>query len=363
MYTERYLAGYPFFEELMQSTDLEPMHDSLTGVLSRPYLLRFVRDLVQRGTPFRLAIVDLDNFKGVNDHYGHHVGDRVLESLASGLRAYVGQSGVVGRFGGDEFLVVTLQNVSYEEAHRFYKGLFDSGEVFRRSLEMEGRNIFATATVGSAAYPADADSFETLFTLADKALYRGKTKGRNCFILYVDSKHRALQFPAVSEDSLYETFRLMAEGFDAGGDITRRLALAFAPMRHGLSLAQLWYLDSAGRVWDVPDGTELGSAALPEVLRERAAFAVSDPKEFEADSGALFGHLRREELEAALFMRVGHISERFGCLVFCPEIHTRHVWLDRDYAAAFLLARMLAQYLRQQERDGLGAPPSGEVSC
>ena len=348
MYSERYLAEYPFFEHLIQSIALEPLHDSLTGVLSRPYILRFVRDLVERKTPFRLAILDLDNFKNVNDHYGHHVGDRVLAELAAGLRAYVGEHGMVGRFGGDEFLIVTVKDIGYDEAHRFYKQLFDGGEVFRRTLDVEAHKIFVTATVGSAAFPADADSFDALFTLADKALYRGKTKGRNCFILYLDSKHRQLQFPAVSEDSLYETFRRMAEGFDEGDSIERRLSLAFAPMERGLSVARLLYLDSSGRVWDLPGGGELGSAALPEELLEKPAFAMSDPKEFENESGALFALLHREEIESALFMRLGRVSERFGCLVFCPEMHTRHVWLDRDYAAAFLLSRMLAQHLREQ---------------
>ncbi len=346
MYSEEYLHSYPFFSEALKTVRLEALHDSLTGLLSRPAILALIRDLIRLKTPFRLGILDLDNFKNINDHYGHHSGDRVLSQLGADLREYVGDAGLVGRFGGDEFLIVTLRDIDYSEAHRFYKELFDGERVLRRTLRFEGESHFITATVGSAAFPADADSYEAVFALADKTLYRGKTKGRNCFILYVPSKHESLRFPSVGDHGLYGTFRAMAEGFDSGEDAFDRLARGFAPMCESLSLTQLFYLDSAGSLTDVLNARPLGKPGMPRAIADHHVFALSDPKEFDAQPDALFTLLRGEAIESVLMIRAGKPEEGFGCLLLCPEAHTRHVWIDRDYAAAFFLSRMLAQHLR-----------------
>ncbi len=346
VYSEERLRGYPFFKETLVSVRPEALHDSLTGLLNRPAILAFIRELIHLKTPFRLAILDLDNFKNINDHYGHHSGDRVLAQLGADLMDYVGDAGLIGRFGGDEFLIVTLRDVDYPEAHRFYKELFDGGRVFRRTLCFQGESHFITATVGSAAYPADADSYEAVFALADKTLYRGKTKGRNCFILYVASKHESLHFPPVGDHGLYGTFRAMAEGFDSGGDTLDRLVRGFAPMCESLSLNRLFYLNAEGELLDVSNERSLGKTPPPRALTEHQAFALSDPKEFTEQQDEVFALLRAQELESVLMIRVGRAKEGFGCLLLCPEAHTRHVWIDRDYAAAFILSRMLAQHLR-----------------
>ena len=351
MYEKERLNGYPYFRELLCSNGLAAIHDSLTGLIARPCILGFIRDLISRKIPFSLAIIDLDNFKAVNDRWGHHVGDLLLAHVADALCACLGEAGIAGRFGGDEFLLVNLRDTGYEAAHRFFDRMYDGGEVFRRSVSLEGASVYVTATVGCAAFPRNAEDYDTLFQLADKTLYRGKTKGRNCFILYVEQKHRDIRIPALAGRGLCDSFRAMAEGFDGADELSEKLRRAFVPIRQTFFLQRLWYLKAGGGLIDLESGATLGSAALPAALLADGMLAVPGPEEREKLPAPLRDALCAAGMESALLARVGREEERFGCLIVCPEAHTRRVWQDKECATAFILSRMLAEELRLRRKE------------
>ncbi|MBO5501167.1 MAG: diguanylate cyclase, partial [Clostridia bacterium] len=85
MYTKEQLSKYPYFEEVFKSRDASTVVDSLTGLVSRRYMLAFIQHLVENKVPFTLALLDLDNFKFINDTYGHKIGDGVLTELSNDL--------------------------------------------------------------------------------------------------------------------------------------------------------------------------------------------------------------------------------------------------------------------------------------
>lgn len=177
------VKNFTFFKQ----RDLTYSTDSLTGVLSRDEVAEYVRFLLSNEVPFSFAIVDVDNFKTVNDTLGHLLGDRVLAIFASYLCEKVGSLGVVGRFGGDEFMVVL-------EGTTEYKDVWDLGHDINMNIgslkfgDIKGLSI--TVTMGISRSPIDGKTYDGLLALADKALYRGKMKGRNCFIIYLPEKHR-----------------------------------------------------------------------------------------------------------------------------------------------------------------------------
>nr|MCR5350199.1 GGDEF domain-containing protein [Acholeplasmatales bacterium] len=182
------LKKYKYFD----GADLNFVLDSLTGVISRQYILDFARTLVKKNQPFAMCMMDLDNFKYINDSYGHEAGDKCLSIVAENLRKCTGEDGLVGRFGGDEFIVLYLKSNKYDDIHKFFEKMYDDkcdGAV-RRSIYIDKVRVFITATIGSASYPLDADNYNDLFLKMDKALYRGKSKGRNCYIIYVHEKHK-----------------------------------------------------------------------------------------------------------------------------------------------------------------------------
>lgn len=349
MYCAEDLAAYPLLRDVIQDSSLRFVLDSLTGVVSRPYILRYVQRLIDARVPHELAIIDLDNFKDINDRYGHSAGDIVLSRLGEDLRRCAGADGLVGRFGGDEFLLVTFQGNDYDRVHDFYEALY-AGRVFRREIQAGEYAVTMTATTGCAAFPKDADDYDSLFSRVDKALYRGKSKGRNCYIIYLREKHERLQITSLARRSMYETFRQMAEGFSAGRDLREKLKAVYEPLRVSLRLSRLIYADAGGRAVDALTGESLGALPGLDGLTAGGVCVLNNLDPLLADYRPLFDFLTSISIGSALILRVGEAGSGLGQLIFCPEVHNMHIWQDDECAAAFILACMTGQYLNALNR-------------
>ncbi len=121
-----------------------------------------------------LLVMDLDNFKEINDTYGHHVGDRALREVAGVLRAAIRPYDICVRYAGDEFIVV-LSGCGGEEAER--KRLELQRAVDGLQFEARpGKLLPLAISIGAAVFPHDGDSYETLLATADSRMYRDKTR-------------------------------------------------------------------------------------------------------------------------------------------------------------------------------------------
>ncbi len=160
--------------------------DAVTGLANRRANYRILEQkLAQQpgsGGSVALLLIDLDNFKVVNDTAGHHAGDELLRKVAARLQALVRDSDVVARIGGDEFAVVLAPVPQRDTARALASSLT---EALRQPVNVEGSDIFATASVGMCLYPDDAATREELVTGADTALYHAKRTGRNRLAEYV----------------------------------------------------------------------------------------------------------------------------------------------------------------------------------
>jgi len=150
------------------------MTDPLTGLHNRRYLEAVMAQECARaarsGHRFALALLDLDNFKNYNDTFGHPAGDDLLREVARVMRASLRAGDVVARYGGEEFAVI-LFDVTPAQAHRVLEGL-------RRRIE-EATQEPLTASAGVALCPDHGTDPEALVRLADEALYRAKSLGKN----------------------------------------------------------------------------------------------------------------------------------------------------------------------------------------
>lgn len=132
-----------------------------------------------RGLSFLL--IDVDNFKYINDSLGHHVGDSMLCILAKRILAGLYEGDVLARFGGDEFAVILLPHPGGEaDVVRVENILHRIGE----EMEVEGVHIYVTASFGVSNFPCDGEDEATLIKNADQALFKAKEMGRNCFCYY-----------------------------------------------------------------------------------------------------------------------------------------------------------------------------------
>ena len=206
MYQESDFDKYPYFKQF----PFEHILDSLTGVIARGFIIDYAKVLIKEDKPFAMCIVDIDNFKLFNDNYGHQVGDEVLKTVAKDLAECVGSRGLVGRYGGDEFLILFLDGHGYDETHAFVKTLYGPGKAIRRTVCLDKIHPFLTATTGAASYPDDAKNYDELFKKVDKALYRGKLKGRNCYITYVEEKHGHIDVHKKDKQSILVAFEDLA---------------------------------------------------------------------------------------------------------------------------------------------------------
>ena len=154
--------------------------DGMTGLLNKRTLIvegeRRIKVAARFGKPLSLLVTDIDHFKKVNDNYGHDVGDVVIKGLGEVLRRIKRDTDLVGRFGGEEFVIVCEQT---DET-----GARNLAERIRRELEAttfqtELGPLHVTCSVGVAPFPVAGHNWETLFKATDEALYASKRKGRN----------------------------------------------------------------------------------------------------------------------------------------------------------------------------------------
>jgi diguanylate cyclase (GGDEF)-like protein/PAS domain S-box-containing protein len=160
-------------------------HDPLTGLPNRTEFERFCREAMARARrrELRLAVlyIDLDNFKPVNDTYGHVIGDELLKTISDRMKQVMRETDVVARIGGDEFsvLLADLEDISsgYTVACKLL-GVLTQPVVTRRGTHHVG------ASIGVSTYPNDGNDPQTLLRLADAAMYRVKQGGRNGISFY-----------------------------------------------------------------------------------------------------------------------------------------------------------------------------------
>ncbi len=170
-------------------------HDSLTGLPNRALLLdridQAIRHARRNQSLLALLFLDLDNFKQINDSFGHSVGDSVLVAVSGVLKAALRDMDTIARLGGDEFTILLSEFEKEEEINEITSKLFG---VLRSPLLIDGSEFFVTTSIGISVFPGDGETPEILLRNADAAMYRAKEQGRNGFEYYThDMTERALE--------------------------------------------------------------------------------------------------------------------------------------------------------------------------
>ena len=149
VYSIEKLRKYAFFDKLVDKIGLQEILDPLTGVLSRTYAVQFAQSLIDEHIPFTFTMLDLDNFKYFNDTFGHSAGDQVLTTVARTLGEYTDGYGMVGRFGGDELLLIDMHNSVADDKRSFFERLYDDSGVLRVKMDFANGSAYVTATAGT----------------------------------------------------------------------------------------------------------------------------------------------------------------------------------------------------------------------
>ncbi len=175
-----------YLEELLESLKKKEKeisffayHDSLTGLYNREYFNKNLQERLQtatkNGSKMALLFTDLDNFKYINDTYGHSMGDKTLIEVGASLVRTVGECGAAYRLGGDEFIVVANVEDDATALHLAANTL----KALNVHLPTEDGEIIVSGSVGMAIYPEDGQETDELLHKADTAMYYAKNSGRN----------------------------------------------------------------------------------------------------------------------------------------------------------------------------------------
>ena len=179
------------------------LHDNLTGLSNRNALREALSDLATDNQPFVLVFVDLDGFKAINDNAGHERGDTELKRVATVLNNAFGELGKVGRWGGDEFVIVLPNqdlNCIVEQSEELIKHIEED------TISVKSNELRLSASIGIAGFPLHSDNIDGLIQCADAAMYRAKELGKGQVFIY--------------EDGLYES---MAQQVSMANDLRRTI--------------------------------------------------------------------------------------------------------------------------------------------
>lgn len=305
-----------------------------------------------------LVILDLDNFKTVNDTLGHMVGDEVLLRTAEIIKAALGDRGILGRIGGDEMMIIFPQVESETE-------LRNTLRTIRTNIEWEYQHkwedVKVTCSMGAAVYPDNGKSYDDIFSLADKMLYIAKSKGKNRYVIFVPEIHGALLNP---DQKMTEDILQKVQGDRSG--VMQQLAEQFL-MRRVMTFEQVItsvgacfnldeivvvsgerFANSSACIWD-HQGYRSGiqdpvfcspEAGFLDSFDENNTLVIHAIASLESKTETLYNKLKNEGVESVLFYQYSPSCKHRGYLIFAKSSR-RQMWSEEDKVLLALVGKIV----------------------
>ena len=342
VYTIDKLRKFPFFDRIIDEISLDEILDPLTGILSRAYSVKFVRSLIAERKPFTFTMFDLDNFKFINDSFGHSAGDSVLTTVSKRLAEYVEGFGLMGRFGGDELLMIDLKNTAKNEKDAFFEKLYTHSVALRFNMDFGNGGAFVTGTAGCASFPEDADNYNDLFGLIDKMLYIGKNRGRNCYTIYDAEAHRNVEVTKIARRGVFTDMYRLRKVMEKAEDFEHKLQAVMPMLMEILTIHDLFYAGEDGRMKSVMNRTFDGDAADIANLMTDDLFSEHTLDTVKKNSPVFYKTLVKNGFESVLVARIRKAYKVSGYLI-CAVNRSLRIWQENECAVLYYIAGLLAE--------------------
>ena len=309
-----------------------------------------------------LVIIDIDDFKHINDTYGHIFGDQVIRRVAEIMQELVGQRGVIGRFGGDEYVILLEKVETREQLKTLLKTIAKE-----LALAFDPKT-HVTASIGVSEYPVDGNEYEELMRKADKALYLAKEKGKNRHIIYEERLHGKLESDdmqnmamayAVSKEKKREVITEMITELCASGvDSIVKKEERLQQIRSLFDLDGITIYSEAGAhlvcrngnyMVEVPDGRGLfEDEKYLALFGDDDNFIESNTLKLRFQDPAAFAVMQKQEIGAALQC----LSRKEGVpnvIVNYDVFNRNRKWSDEDITLLTILGHCIGNLLNYSE--------------
>ena len=337
----------------------ELQYDSLTGVYNKKTITEYAKKRIAEEKEKRIviAILDVDNFKSVNDTFGHLYGDKVLARVGGRLKEIVGEDGAIGRIGGDEFMIV-------------FNGL-DDDQVLRGMLRAirtqikwefaeDFENLSITCSIGASIFPVNGRDYEDLFKKADCCLYIAKEKGRDRYVFFRDEMHRASyeamlnknQLNAMKNPREIRELKNVASFMENAMTDSRKAILD--AMRHmkdtfGIDNINIYYGEGMKKVYsfgsDIPEAKEamyVFSEEFQKLMGENERFLqIGFADAFSDITPDFCGRMKAERIASTIQCYIGDKRNIKGLVTFnkCREASQ---WANYEIDCARIFAAVLS---------------------
>lgn len=353
----------------------QDQYDELTKVYTKDVILDKIRETIKNSEPFLLMLIDVDNFKTFNNDYGHMFGDIVLVETAASIKKFLGNNGFVGRSGGDEFIVLYKVQNDYEQIYAACR------QIRSAITNVNNHNIKQaqiTSTVGCACFPSDTEDFDSLFLKAEKALLRGKRKGRNCFIIYTEEKCESIHDDEIKShttiDRGYQTttnsnivaaiFEILNRGGDPTKNINDSLSLVgnyFLLDRIVLCTLSMDKIDNITKTiqWINPRRQDLENKVVTSdenIAAWRKSFdKMGMLKYVQLESNKdnnieLYNLLKSQEVTSILAFEMQYMNSVLGLIRFDVCQHNRF-WTQNDVSSLMLISKIVSIYINKEREE------------
>lgn len=338
--------------------------DAGTGLLNKRAWTEYTIEQLNRkdGQVRWLVIIDIDDFKHINDTYGHIFGDQVIRRVAEIMQELVGQRGVIGRFGGDEYVIVLEKVETRDQLKTLLKTI---AKELALAFDPKTR---VTASIGVSEYPVDGNEYEELMRKADKALYLAKEKGKNRHIIYEERLHGKLEADdmqnmamayAVSKEKKRKVITEMITELCASGvDSIVKKEERLQQIRSLFDLDGITIYSEAGAhlvcrngnyMVEVPDGRGLfEDEKYLALFGDDDNFIESNTLKLRSRDPAAFAVMQKQEIGAALQC----LSRKEGVpnvIVNYDVFNRNRKWSDEDITLLTILGHCIGNLLNYSE--------------
>lgn len=335
------------------------VRDTMTGLLTKQMVTEYARNALSDKTNGNgyLCVLDVDNFKYVNDHFGHMFGDEVLVTVADVIKDAVEGRGVAGRIGGDEMMIFLENVIDQADLRNILRTIRTNVEWAYKGMRDD---LHLSCSIGAAAYPKDADNYEDLFKIADKMLYRAKEGGKNRYVIYTPEIHgnvlttnTAETVPAdqntgsrMSKEHLLLEF---SEYFLYKKIWSIKMALEYAGTVFDLAEVDVFYDEPVYQTmhWRA-DGKELAddmdmsfvrTLKFRQLINEDHLAVINHTVDLEYSCPDAYAVLKAHNVNAALIYEMNNRIP--GCVAFFKEGHSSRLWTESDKAYLNMIGKMI----------------------